>query len=190
MAADTNRWAPSTAGAVQSDWVSVLDGAALKELSNRHRASQWDVVGTLKYTKPETVTTVVVRPRYRISNSFATGRVQLDFVLMNYDVGDTTPWATASKGVIIEAAHSEEYAGQWVEDDFPFYDFPTQQQEVILLVIRRAIPWNDDGGSSVNPDVKLWVSRVQFCPRDPSDAAATPRGGYGSEYGAEYGSTS
>ena len=190
MAADTNKWALSTAGAVQSDWVSVLDGVALKELSNRHRASKWDVVGTLKYTKPETATTVVVRPRYRISNSFAVGRVQLYFVLMNFDVGNTTPWATSCKGVIIEALQSANYATQWVEDDFPFYGFPTQQQEVVLLVIRRAIPWNDDGGSAVNPDVKLWVSRVQFCPRDYSAAAHSVRQGYGEQYGGKYGLTS
>jgi hypothetical protein len=180
-------FAPSTAGAVQADWVSVLDSVANRELSNRHRASKWDVLGSLKYTKPETVTTVVVRPRFRISNTFAAGRLQFDILLMNFDVGDVTPWQTSSKGFIIEAALSDVYKEQWAEIELPFYGFPTQQQECIAWVVRRAIPWNGDGGSNVNPDVKLWVSRVQFCPRDPSNAAHTIRDGYGQQYGTHYG---
>lgn len=180
-------FALSTAGAVQSDWVSVLDGDAMKELANRHRASQWDVAGSLKYTKPETVTTVVVRPRFRISNLFAVGRLQFDILLMNYDVGDVTPWTVACKSFLIDASESETYKLRWSEIDLPFYGFPTQQQEIVGWVVRRAIPWSGDGGSSVNPDVKLWVSRIQFCPRDASDAAHTPRGGYGQQYGTVYG---
>jgi hypothetical protein len=190
MAADTNRWAFSTEGSVQADWVSVLDSGAMKQLSNRHRASKWDVLGIDKYTKPETVTTVVVRPRFRISNTFATGRVQFDAILMNYDVGDVTPWAISAKGFIIEASLSDIYKEKWSEIDLPFYGFPTQRQECFIWIVRRAIPWNDDGGSNLNPDVKLWVPRREFCPRDPSDAAHTPREGYGQEYGTIYGQRS
>jgi hypothetical protein len=186
-------YAVPTPTTVQAQWVSVVDpsGGQMQTANLHPYDATRDVCGQGSDIKPETVTTIGVKIKFRVTDTIPDGqRIGLELMLTVSD-SETQfiPDTFYCQGIVIDSA-TVIPADDWAEHIFWFFGFPTQQQYLRFLLARRANPWSGDLMSpAANPNVGLLVSDLIILPRDPSDAPHTVFG-WGTEFGETFGLTS
>jgi hypothetical protein len=149
-----------------------------------------DVVGTFNSVKPQHYTTIYVTTNFKTSDDMLPGQwIVLSVIISARDHNGLPPRKFYARDIAIGNDHPGRDAA-WQQLTITFKGFPTQSQLLQVYIVRRA--WNAATGlggdfGSVPATQDLYVCSNVISYGGFSTAPSTPQGGYGFQYGHEYG---